>query len=327
MDKLLSVVVPVYNVGKYLAPCINSILEQTYRNIELILVDDGSTDDSGKICDSFSDNDNRVKTIHKKNGGVSSARNTGIEKASGEYIAFVDADDQLDPDMYEILIEGMNEMNAEVSACTYKKEYDLSSIRLSNNDRCKYIKFEGTKQIYESITRNENSIEGLIWNKVYRKEIVSGHKFRTDIAIVDDAAFSWEIFKNVKIVSFISLPMYHYLIIPSSITRNSNMDKYMKALKGYELMINDARNISTKCVDDLTIQYLNWNVTAFEKLVYQDIKDIDIYNSIKHNCGESRKYYKELSLYNRIVIQSLLLSYNTGINSVKILNAVKRMNK
>ena len=104
MKELISVIVPVYNCEKYIEICIRSVLQQTYTNLELILVDDGSTDGSGKVCDQYVDQDTRVKVIHKENGGVSSARNRGIENAVGDWYSFVDADDFIDKDMYSILM-------------------------------------------------------------------------------------------------------------------------------------------------------------------------------------------------------------------------------
>ena len=108
MEKLISVIVPVYNVEEYVEKCVLSIINQTYKNLEIILVDDGSTDNSGKICDEIAIKDNRIKVIHKKNGGLSDARNVGIDIAKGDYLGFVDSDDYIDPDMYSILLNNMN---------------------------------------------------------------------------------------------------------------------------------------------------------------------------------------------------------------------------
>ena len=119
-DKI-SVIVPVYNVEKYLSKCIDSILSQTYKNLEIILVDDGSPDSSPKICDKYKERDNRIKVIHKKNGGLASARNAGMDIATGKYIGFVDSDDMIAEDMYEVLLENMIKSNAEIAVC-YKTD-------------------------------------------------------------------------------------------------------------------------------------------------------------------------------------------------------------
>ena len=118
MDKI-SVVVPVYNVEKYLRKCIDSIINQTYKNLEIILVDDGSPDKCGEICDEYAKKDNRVKVIHKKNAGVSSARNDGIDNATGEYIIFVDSDDWLEDNAIEIMVDKLNEYDYDCVFCNF----------------------------------------------------------------------------------------------------------------------------------------------------------------------------------------------------------------
>ena len=115
MQPLVSVIVPIYNVEAYLLRCVNSIKEQTYNNLEIILVDDGSTDSSGMIADSFAENYERIRVIHQKNGGLSAARNTGIDNTKTEYITFVDSDDYVDSNMYEVLLKNMDSKNADIS--------------------------------------------------------------------------------------------------------------------------------------------------------------------------------------------------------------------
>lgn len=112
--QFISIIVPIYNVEKYLPQCLDSIINQTYKNLEIILIDDGSTDNSGKICDKYKLLDNRIIVIHKSNGGLSDARNTGINIATGDYISFVDADDFIDKNMYTILFQKINTTNADI---------------------------------------------------------------------------------------------------------------------------------------------------------------------------------------------------------------------
>ena len=114
---LISVIIPVYNIEQYLPRCLDSVIAQTYNNLEIILVDDGSTDSSGEICDKYSLLDNRIKVIHKSNGGVSSARNEGLEVAKGDYIGFVDGDDIIEKDMYQILLDNAIKYHCEMSCC------------------------------------------------------------------------------------------------------------------------------------------------------------------------------------------------------------------
>ena len=117
MTDLVSVIVPIYKVEKYLGKCVDSIINQTYKNLEIILVDDGSPDNSGKICDEYAKKDNRIKVIHKENGGLSSARNAGLDVATGEFIAFVDSDDRIHLDFVEKLYRAIKEENADIASC------------------------------------------------------------------------------------------------------------------------------------------------------------------------------------------------------------------
>ena len=132
MDPIISIIVPIYNVGKYLPKCIESILNQTFKNFELILVNDGSTDNSGVVCDDYEKKDTRIKIIHKSNGGVSSARNAGLYVAKGEYIGFVDPDDYIDKNMYEKLYRLCIDNNSDIAICRFNREING---KIQNNRR------------------------------------------------------------------------------------------------------------------------------------------------------------------------------------------------
>ena len=139
IDKTVSVILPIYNVEKYLARAVESVSNQTYTNLEIILVDDGSTDSSGKICDDMSLRDNRIKVIHKPNGGVSDARNVGKKLAIGKYILFVDPDDYIDEKMIEVLVNNIQEYDADVSCCQYMDVYDNNSFPQYGDVRIKKL--------------------------------------------------------------------------------------------------------------------------------------------------------------------------------------------
>ena len=142
---LLSIIMPVWNVEKYVADTIEAILHQSYSDFELILVDDGSTDSSAEICDRYSKIDTRVNVIHKINGGVSSARNTGLDVAKGDLIAFMDSDDLIDREMYEILIKNLDSTNSDVSACPFVEDHNLNKNKIVNsqNKNLSPLIFEG----------------------------------------------------------------------------------------------------------------------------------------------------------------------------------------
>lgn len=141
---LLSIIVPVYNARAYMKDTINDLLDQTYKDIEILLIDDGSTDGSSDICDKYAENDQRIVAIHQTNQGVSAARNTGIEKSTGDLLAFADSDDRLDPDMYELLIQAMDETGADVSASSYRIEKDSKCVKTQyHNSAPKSLVFSG----------------------------------------------------------------------------------------------------------------------------------------------------------------------------------------
>ena len=148
MGKLVSIIVPVYNVQKYLKRCIDSIIAQTYENIDISLVDDGSKDESGKICDEYEKIDQRIRVIHKPNGGLSDARNKGMEIAKGEYIGFVDSDDYIAEDMFETLVNLLEETNSEISIVSYYEYYNDKLISVRKADEKEVMtKTEAIKEL------------------------------------------------------------------------------------------------------------------------------------------------------------------------------------
>lgn len=174
MNPIISIIIPVYNVEKYLCKCIDSVLEQTYKELEIILVDDGSKDSSGIICDEYENKDNRIKVIHKKNGGLSDARNYGLDSAVGKYIAFLDSDDWIDSRYIEILYNNLKKYDADISICNFKRVNDEKQLLSGNeNKTILYNNIEAMQEIYKS-----NSVEIIVaWNKLYKKECFKEMRF------------------------------------------------------------------------------------------------------------------------------------------------------
>ena len=148
----ITVAVAVYNIEQYLERAVDSILNQTYRNLEILLVDDGATDNSGAICDAYAKKDPRVRVIHQKNGGLDAARNTGIEQATGTYIAFVDGDDWIDPQMYEHMLSAIREQNADLAVCRYRQVY-ADGVKDASDDRLAV--FEGQQILEQYLLEDE----------------------------------------------------------------------------------------------------------------------------------------------------------------------------
>lgn len=171
MEPLISVIVPVYNVEAYLHRCVQSIVKQTYRNLEILLVDDGSTDRSGQICDELEKTDARLRVIHQKNGGLSAARNRGIEEAHGAYIAFVDSDDSIDADMYRTMLVKLQEQNADMAVCGYSKRLEEENRIVESGVGLAESVLQGN-DMFDLLFREDLSVwMPVAWNKLYRKEI------------------------------------------------------------------------------------------------------------------------------------------------------------
>lgn len=171
----ISVCVAVYNSEAYLERCILSIIRQTYKNLEIILVDDGSTDSCGSICDRFAEIDNRIVVIHKKNGGLFSTRNVGIEAATGDFICFLDGDDYIDPTMYESMLSTLLTENAELVVCRYKQIFEDETVDKSTNS---IIIYEGT-EILEQFLKEDEAIliQNAAWNKLYKRSLLKELRF------------------------------------------------------------------------------------------------------------------------------------------------------
>lgn len=204
----ISVIVPVYNCEAYLPACIDSILMQTYSDLQVILVDDGSTDGSSKICDDYQIQDSRVCTLHQKNQGVSSARNRGLQAATGELISFVDSDDTLEPDMYELLVSNMEKYNAEISHCGFNR-IEGNNIRPIYGTEQTVV--HSREQALKCLIAGQ-SFTGSLWNKLYKKDILSGLVFREELKINEDILFNFEVFRRTTKTVFSDYAKYNYLV-------------------------------------------------------------------------------------------------------------------
>lgn len=215
MEKLkVSVIIPVYNVEKYLRECVDSVINQTYKNLEIILVDDGSPDNCGKICDEYAEIDSRVKVIHKQNGGASSARNSGIEIASGEYIGFVDGDDVIESDMYEFLLNLLVDCGADIARCGMARESngkrdvwgdDNSTVIVRNNQ-------EGICDVGEA-----NGILPVSpCNKLYKAEVVNSLRFDDRFVYAEDTLFNYYAACKSEKTVICDKIKYHYIANPDS---------------------------------------------------------------------------------------------------------------
>lgn len=221
MDSLISVIIPVYNVEKYLPRCLESVINQTYRNIEIIVVDDGSHDNCGKICDEYALKDDRIIVIHKKNAGVSCARNDGIETAKGRYICFVDSDDYVMPDYVEKLYKALVDNDADIVTCDY--------YRNAGNELMKDVSADFPFQVIENDCQffyDKSIIEfraQVPWNKIFKADIISENnvRFLSDIPLGEDSLFVIEYIEYAERACFIEEKLYVYTDSDTSVCKSS----------------------------------------------------------------------------------------------------------
>lgn len=224
----ISIIVPVYKVEKYLDTCVRSILEQTFADFELILVDDGSPDRCGALCDAYAAEDERIIVIHKENGGLSSARNAGIEAARGNYIGFVDSDDSIAPDMYHFLYENMKKEQADLSMCGL---FDVYAGREPKR-LPEYYRVMGPEEAVEMVLKAE-IVSVTAVNKLYKKEIFCKLRFMEGRQ-AEDAFAAVDILMNCKKIVVSSRQKYYYVHRGGSITTGKFSERDMDVIEAYQ---------------------------------------------------------------------------------------------
>ncbi|MGG3383611.1 glycosyltransferase [Heyndrickxia faecalis] len=301
---LVTIVVPIYNSEKFLSRCLKSIQNQTYKNIEVIMVNDGSQDNSLKICLEFANKDSRFTVINKENGGVSSARNVGIEKANGEYINFIDPDDWIDNAMIERLYSTIKKYNSDISICNYVKEY------VYNDEQKQLINVDRLIKTYDRIQAlNEmlkpNSFKGFVWNKLFSLNLIKENKIKFDenINFCEDLLFCCETMLKAKKIVYDNSPFYHYFIHSNNITSGFNIKK-ISSLDAIEKIINllDKSGVSILKKTYITY-YMHMNIS----LLLNSIKinaNKNVINQLKMNLFK----YRLTEVRSKKIFLSCLLS-------------------
>ena len=261
-DKKISIIVPFYNVEPFARRCIDSILNQTYKNLEIILIDDGSPDKCGEICDEYAKRDKRIKVVHQENKGLCSARNKGLSLATGEYIGFVDSDDWINEDMYEYLLDGLVKNEADISVCGYYRAVDSEELKENKVDR-KYI-FNNNQAIVNLVSTFK--IRVFFWNKLFKKDIFNEIKFPEGIYYEGTYLMHIILGKINKIVVLPSAKYYYYYFKESATkikTPEKQLDYVNNLIKRYndlyreyeELIPKMRKEILRECGNLITIYY------------------------------------------------------------------------
>jgi glycosyltransferase involved in cell wall biosynthesis len=262
----ISVIVPVYKVELYLRQCIDSIITQSYTNLEIILVDDGSPDNCGKICGEYEKNHSRIKVIHKKNGGLSDARNAGIDICSGEYLTFVDSDDWIETDMIETLYNNLVNHDADISCCGYFLTY-INSKEITENTS-EIIVLNKEQAIEQMLLDNIGKVSVMAWGKLYKKYIFN--KIRYPLGrIHEDEFVITDILSETNIVVSDTNPKYYYRQRKSSITgiNSYNSKKMNDLIEASELKLKITEQKYTNMCNIAKIQLLNTMLSVFRQLI------------------------------------------------------------
>lgn len=318
----ISVIIPIYNVEKYLERCLKSVCNQKYKNLEIILVDDGSTDSSYLIASKWAKIDNRILLFRKRNGGLSDARNYGIKKATGEYISFIDSDDFIESDMYSLLMDDILKDDCDVSICNYYlyNESDGSVKSKYGNDNC-VRKLLTSEDALKLLCKNE--IESHVWDKLYKKELFDDIYFPVG-KYFEDIYIMHNIFMKTTKISLTYIPKYYYVqrenSICDSLSANSAKDYLGAFLKRfYDLKVYLGYS---EMVDLFNVIYETYFFLAKKKEFYIELTSI-----YKEIAFLSKKYNinKKLSKKNKIKICLNVLGVKPYLQ-YKIYNALNFRN-
>lgn len=238
MKDLITVIIPVYNAEKYIERCLYSVCQQTYKYLEIICINDGSEDGSASILDGMAAIDNRIKVVHQKNHGESHARNVGLSLATGDWIAFVDNDDWLEPDMYQRMIEAGIKYNADMVCCSWFKVCPDGTIKAVNKSRIEQNPFGREALLRYIYLRDEYQGFAYMWDKLYKRERLQNIRFNEKLRIGGDVLVLAEIALRTKRAVYLDEAYYHYLQRSDSGCHTSDADKLLDWVKAYDEVIN-----------------------------------------------------------------------------------------
>ena len=316
MNETISIIIPVYNVEKYLNKCLNSVIEQTYKNIEVILIDDGSTDNSGKICDEYAKNDIRIKIIHQQNGGVSTARNNGLEHATGKYITFVDSDDYIEKEMIETMAKKIMKKNADIVICGVTDRDEENNIINQSLNKKENV-FNNIEAIKEML--DEKLFYSVCWAKLYKKELFRNIKFNSKIRIAEDMDVLYRVFyKSNKIIQ-IPERLYNWTSRGDSVTKGNDMSKWQDEIDVCENIIKFCEENCNEIEDYAVKRYIRINLTlSLNNLKENGTKEN--YNTLKKNL---KKYdiEKNKAIRKKEKIKVKMIIYHPKV--IKLLYKIK----
>lgn len=323
-NETISVIVPIYKVEKYIIKCIESIINQDYRNLEIILVDDGSPDKCGEICDDYAKKDKRIKVIHKENGGLSDARNVGIELATSNYIGFVDSDDYIERDMYKVLYENLKRYEADISICRYREVNEDSKYQPNDIMENNVEIFDQTEKKIRQLLLGEKITDHAM-NKLYKKELFNNIKFRKSYKF-EDIDIMYKLFEKSNKVVLTNYIGYNYLQRTGSIVNTMDDKSTLDLLE----VVRDRYNYiaSKKMLENLNkarrIHYIYRYHVVLARInskEYNSKTVLEEYQFFKKNYKKVKKEIN-IKLYEKILIQLLYSNRKVFYKAIKIIYGV-----
>lgn len=295
---LISIIVPVYNVERYVQQCVTSIMNQTYKKLQIILVDDGSTDGSGKKCDELALIDERIEVIHKKNGGLSDARNAGIDCAMGTFIGFVDSDDYIEEDMYEVLYNAIIRSEADFASCGYYEEYiDKAEIKRC----CSEVKVLDRTSAYTELFSREGSLGCSSCGKLFNRRLFDNMRYKKGIQS-EDLELIYRIIDKSNRVTCVNAIKYHYVHRENSITTSLAQPQIMDPIRTFNDIILFIKRKYPEVLELAYAYQLSWIVGIYRtinphkeneyKVMREELRNIMCKN-IKHYWGNKYAYWAD----------------------------------
>ena len=311
MEKI-SIVIPIYNTADYLEKCVSSILQQSYSNIELLLIDDGSTDGLASICDRLKLKDDRVKVFHQKNAGVSAARNLGIKKATGKYLAFCDSDDWVEEDMYEYLVELLERYQKDISSCQAVLEFP---------EKCKKNQNSKKKRIYSSMQavvelHKGKYIQHWLWNKLFKRELFNDVSFQEDIAIGEDYIVLCSLLEKSNGIVCGALRKYHYVQRKNSVCNSGFYYEQMKSVDVFRVYAEKYSAIYPKYKKEFYAHYILEVMAVTTAMIKGNSVKEDVLNTVKDVLkAYMMQYLFTVSVPIYLKASAVLIVYNMPVFS------------
>ncbi len=302
-DKKISIIIPIYNCEKYLARCLDSIIAQDYKSFEALLIDDGSNDDSAQICKAYAEKDNRFIYVYKENGGVSSARNLGLDMASGKLIAFVDGDDEILPDMLSSLVEIMDNSGADVSVIAPIIRINGKDVPYTDNDEIKqYSPKEAIGEALRGVV-----FAGHLCTKLFKAHILEDIRLREDLSICEDLVAVYEAFTKCNKIAFSNLHKYVYYTNESSAINSTFKESFLSYITATEYLVKRTEAEYPDIKGYALATLVNAHIDVINKLYYAGLLTNDAFCKYRARLRQiaTKDVLRLMPRYKRIIVRSM----------------------